>query len=285
MDTPAAEIVIDEPLVKRLLRAQHPDLADQSLRFVASGWDNAIYRLGEKLAVRLPRRTLAVGLIAKEQRWLPEFASRLSTAIPTPLRIGVPSADFPWPWSVTPWLDGDLAQFDAAGTLVSDLARFIRELHVEAPAFAPKNPVRGGPLADRTEVILERLRSEPIPRRSEVTELWQLSAATNPWDHAGVWLHGDLHPSNILTASGRLAAVIDFGDLTAGDPATDLAIAWLLFDHAGRERFRAELDYDDNTWQRSKGWAIIFASLAIGGDVAFRRFAEDAFREVLVSES
>jgi aminoglycoside phosphotransferase (APT) family kinase protein len=281
MDTPAAEIVIDEPLVERLLRAQHPDLADQSLRFVASGWDNAIYRLGEDLAVRLPRRALAAGLIEKEQRWLPEFARRLSTTIPAPVRIGAPSTEFPWSWSVTPWLDGDLAQFDAAGSLVSDLARFIRELHIAAPASAPTNPVRGVPLADRREVILDRLKSEPIPRRTEVTKLWLASAATDPWDGPAVWLHGDLHPSNILTRSGRLTAVLDFGDLTAGDPATDLAIAWLLFDHAGRERFRAELDYDDNTWQRSKGWAIIFASLAIGGDVAFKRFAEDAFREVL----
>jgi aminoglycoside phosphotransferase (APT) family kinase protein len=281
MDTPAAEIVIDGPLVERLLQAQHPDLAGQSLRFVASGWDNAIYRVGENLAVRLPRRMLAAGLIEKEQRWLPEFANRLSTTIPAPVRIGVPSAEFPWPWSVTPWLDGDVAQFDSAGSLVSDLARFIRELHVAAPATAPKNPVRGGPLAERTDVMLDRLKSEPIPNRSELTELWRASAATDPWGGPAVWLHGDLHPSNILTQSGRLAAVIDFGDLAAGDPATDLAIAWLLFDRVGRERFRAELDYDDSTWQRSKGWAIIFASLAIGGDAAFKRFAGDAFREVL----
>jgi aminoglycoside phosphotransferase (APT) family kinase protein len=126
------------------------------------------------------------------------------------------------------------------------------------------------------------LESEPIPRRAEIVELWAASVASEPWAGPPRWLHGDLHPANILTRSGELAAVIDFGDLTAGDPATDLAIAWLLFDSAGRARFRAELDYDDATWQRSIGWAIVFGSLADGGDPTFRRFGRDALREVLV---
>ncbi|MER7151067.1 phosphotransferase [Streptomyces lydicus] len=42
-------------------------------------------------------------------------------------------------------------------------------------------------------------------------------------------LHGDLHPANILVDRGRIRAVIDFGDITSGDPATDLSVAWMLF--------------------------------------------------------
>jgi aminoglycoside phosphotransferase (APT) family kinase protein len=137
MDTPAADIVIDEPLVARLLRAQHPDLADLPLRFEASGRDYAIYRLRDDYAARLPTRLLAAGLGEKEQRWMPELADRLTTRIPAPLRIGVPSAAFPWSWSITRWLDGAVAQFDAAGQLVTDLARFVRELHAPAPTDAP----------------------------------------------------------------------------------------------------------------------------------------------------
>lgn len=283
MATPAAEIVIDEPLIERLLRAQHPDLADLTLRFEASGWDNAIFRLGDDYAVRLPRRLLAAELVEKEHRWMPGLAARLTTPIPTPVRIGMPSREFPWSWSITPWFDGGVGQFDISGQLVGDLAQFVRELHVAAPTDAPRNPVRGGPLADRNETMLKRLQSEPIPRRGEVLELWRASAAVEPWTGPPLWLHGDLHPSNLLTRSGKLTAVLDFGDLTAGDPATDLAIAWLMFDKAGRARFRGELDYDDATWQRAVGWTIIFGSLAIGGDAAFRRFGRDALREVLVS--
>jgi aminoglycoside phosphotransferase (APT) family kinase protein len=282
MDTPDADIEVNESLVRHLLRAQHPDLADLELRVVANGWDNAIFRLGDHRAVRLPRRMLAASLVHKEQAWLPSFADRLSVAIPVPVRVGMPSAEFPWRWSVTPWFDGTLAQFDPEGTLVGDLARFLRELHIVAPADAPANPVRGVPLAIRNATVLARLESEPIPRRAEVLELWRASVDAEAWSGPPMWLHGDLHPSNLLTRSGRLRAVLDFGDLTAGDPATDLAIAWLMFDHAGRERFRGELDYDAATWQRSQGWAIIFGSLAIGGDAAFRRFGQDAFRELLV---
>ncbi len=281
METPAAETAIDEPLVERLVRAQHPDLAGLRLRFVASGWDNAIYRLGDEYAVRLPRRLLAARLVEKEQRWMPEMAKRLTIPIPAPVRVGVPTSEFPWGWSIAPWLDGELAQVGLSSDLVADLARFVHELHTPAPPEAPKNPVRGVPLVDRDEIILARLASEPISHRAEVVERWTASVAAPRWGGPPLWLHGDLHPSNLLTRSGRLAAVIDFGDLTAGDPATDLAVAWLLFDRVDRERFRAELDYDDATWLRARGWAIIFGSLAIGGDARFRRFGEHALREVL----
>jgi aminoglycoside phosphotransferase (APT) family kinase protein len=281
METPLAEFPIDEPLARALLREQHPDLADEPLRFVASGWDNVIYRLGEEYAVRLPRRALGASLVEKEQRWMPEFALRLTVAIPAPVRVGVPSADFPWHWSITRWLDGDLAQAGSSAGLISDLALFIRQLHIPAPDDAPRSPVRGVSLARRDEVIRARLASEPIPRRADIVDLWSRCVAAEPWSGTPLWLHGDLHPSNILTASGHLTAVLDFGDLAAGDPATDLAVAWLLFDGSERKAFRSELDYDEATWLRAAGWAIIFASLALGGEPAFRAFARHAFRELL----
>jgi aminoglycoside phosphotransferase (APT) family kinase protein len=283
METPESEVVVERELVERLLRTQHPDLADLDLRFVANGWDNLIYRLGDDLAVRLPRRLLSAGLVEKEQRWMPLLAKALTVAIPVPLRVGVPGSGFPWSWSITRWLGGELAQVGASGPLLGDLARFLRELHTTAPLDAPRNPVRGVPLVDRNDAVLARLLTEPIPCGADVTRLWTASVAVKQWGGPAVWLHGDLHPSNLLTQSGRLAAVLDFGDLTAGDPATDLAVAWLLFDEDERIRFRGELDYDDATWQRARGWAIVFGSLAIGGDTAFRRFGEHALREVLVS--
>src|SRR5690242_2363669 len=103
---PVAEIEVDVDTVASLLAEQHPDLGDLPLRFVAHGWDNAIFRLGEDLAVRLPRRAAAVALIEHEQRWLPELAGRVSVPLPVPVRRGVPGAAFPWPWSITPWFSG-----------------------------------------------------------------------------------------------------------------------------------------------------------------------------------
>ena len=94
---------------------------------------------------------------------------------------------------------------------------------------------------------------------------WNRALAAPRWEDPPLWLHGDLHPANVLTHAGRLAAVIDFGDITAGDPATDLAIAWMLFDAPSRERFRAAVACDDATWVRAVGWATALAVAYIAG--------------------
>ena len=271
MDTPAADIEVDESLVRRLLRQQHPEFAALELRLVANGWDNVLYRLGDDLVVRLPRRTVAAELIEHEQRWLPSIAARVSVAVPAPVEIGMPSAEFPWAWSISPWLNGDLASstpFADHGSLAADLAAFVAELHTPSPTNAPVNPVRGVPLASRDKAVRERLASGLVPRAEDVAALWNAAAATQPWTSPPVWLHGDLHPANILVRSGRLTAVIDFGDLTGGDPATDLATAWLTFDAAGRASFREALDQSnsdcgDDTWSRARGWAIVLGTALV----------------------
>src|SRR5690349_9653047 len=103
---PAAEVAIDEALVRALLRDQHPDLAELPLERVAFGWDNVVLRLGDELAVRVPRRQLAASFIEHEQRWLPELAPRLPLPVPAPVRVGRPALGYPWSWSVVPWMAG-----------------------------------------------------------------------------------------------------------------------------------------------------------------------------------
>ena len=66
------EVETDAELVRRLLRAQHPQWADLPItRVPSAGTDNAMYRLGDDLVARLPRIDWAVDNVAKEQRWLP----------------------------------------------------------------------------------------------------------------------------------------------------------------------------------------------------------------------
>lgn len=273
---PAAEVDIDQSLVRGLLADQHDDLIGD-LTEVANGWDNAVFRLdvgagahaGESYAVRLPRRQMAAELVANEQRWLPELAPRLPLPIPAPVRVGRPDRGYPWFWSVCPWLDGTIAAIappDDLTATASAMAGFLVDLHQPAPPDAPVNPYRGGPLADREAAFLARAEQlRDTVDQSVVVGLWRRLARL-PFPGRTVWLHGDLHPANLLVDGGRLVAVIDFGDISAGDPATDLAVAWTLFTADSRDAFRDDLNQrrrlrhlepvDGTTWGRARGWAL-----------------------------
>jgi aminoglycoside phosphotransferase (APT) family kinase protein len=266
---PAAEVSLSPDLVRRLLAAQQPDLAHLPIRAVASGWDNLMYRLGGELAVRLPRRAAAAGLIVNEQRWLPVVAPRLPLPVPAPVRAGRAALGYPWPWSIVPFLPGQLAAreppADPADAAVS-LGGFLAALHAPAPPDAPANPHRGIPLAERTAVVTGNLSVlGGLADRGAVTRAWHAALDAPAWDGAPVWLHGDLHPANILVHRGRISAVIDFGDITAGDPATDLSVAWMLLPARCHRAFRDAYGAaggaagGDGIWARARGWALALA--------------------------
>jgi aminoglycoside phosphotransferase (APT) family kinase protein len=103
---PAADVVVTADLVRRLLADQHPDLANQRIEFLANGWDNALFRVGDRLVARMPRRELGATIILHEQRWLPLLAPRLPLPIPYPERTGHSALGYPYSWSVVPFLPG-----------------------------------------------------------------------------------------------------------------------------------------------------------------------------------
>lgn len=286
---PPAEVDLTTDLVRALLADQHPDLAALPLRLAAHGWDNATFRLGDDLAVRLPRRQLAAHLVEHEQRWLPTLADLCPVPVPAPVRVGRPSPQFGWSWSVVPWVTGA----PAATQPVADrtpwapaLAEALDALHVPAPAGAPVNPFRGGALAGRATAFRERLAAGHLDAaaqaasatgtpaadgRRRLETLWRDTLAAPAWPGPPVWLHGDPHPANLVVSDDRLAGLLDFGDLTAGDPACDLATAWLTFDTGGRTAFQARVDaladargpLDPGRWRRAAGWALIMASALV----------------------
>lgn len=269
-DSPSAEHRLDVEGVRALLATASRDLSSLPLELVAEGWDNAIWRLGAGLAVRVPRRALAAELIRHEQRALPDLApllAGLGIRTPAPVLVGQPTSSFPWPWSVVPWIEGSPALgVPRAGNAAwaPTLAHALQVVHRDAPADAPSNPHRGVPLQARDDALrarLDDLRSTGDTTSADaLVAVWQDGLAVRGTDER-VWLHGDLHPGNILTSDGVLVALIDFGDVTAGDPAYDLAASWLLFDADGRARFRAETAerYDDDTWTRARAWAAYLA--------------------------
>lgn len=270
MATPAAEIDIDTALVRRLLTAQRPDLAALPVRVVANGWDNAIARVGDDWMARLPRRAAAAHLIEHEQRWLPVLAPRLPLQVPVPEFVGAPTDDYPWGWTIGRWLPGRSAAIAPPHDLAATadlLGEFVHALHRPAPPDAPANPFRGVALAQRAAAVDGRVAAVAHHIDAHRTRsTWQELLHTEPWDGPPLWLHGDLHPSNMLTVDGRLSAVIDFGDLTAGDPATDMAVAWMLFDPVHRRRFREVAAVDDHTWRRAAGWALSLSLAYLTGD-------------------
>ena len=290
-DRPAAEVEVTEGLVRGLLAAQHPDLADLPLTRVAEGWDNAIWRLGTGLAVRVPRREIAARLVVREQRWLPVLAERLPAPVPVPVREGSPTPDYPWRWSVVEWFEGQHAidlEPARCATLVEPLAGFVTALHTAAPDEAPSNPVRSVPLLARDEAVKGRLHAVPAGLRAQASALWSRAVAAPRWPGPRVWHHGDLHPGNLVAArDGSLSAVVDFGDLGAGDPAVDLAVAWSLFARADREQFVRLVEplvTDDALWLRAHGWALSFATalLAFSDDnPLYRTLGERTLTAVL----
>ena len=281
---PPADWVIDAALVHSLLVEQHPDLAAMPLRHVASGFDNETFRLGRGLAVRLPRRTASAPLALHEQTWLPLVAPGLPVAVPLPIRLGRACARYPCAWSVLPWFEGEPADSvppaDAA-RLATALAAFLAALHRPAPEHAPINPYRGVALVQRQQVAEERMARLAdlglvTPR---VRQAWQAALALAR-EGPPVWIHGDLHPLNLLLHRGALSAVIDWGDMACGDAACDLAALWMLFDDAPtrslamRAYAQAGAGTTANSWVRARGWAVLFGVFLAGiGDPASSRLA------------
>jgi aminoglycoside phosphotransferase (APT) family kinase protein len=261
--TPASDFQIDAALVRALIEQQHPDLARLPIQMLDAGWDNAMFRLGTQYCVRLPRREAAAALIENEQTWLPYLARQLSLPIPCPCRFGKPALGYPWKWSVLPWLPGTPADLaEPAATQAVALAKFLRSLHVPAPADAPSNAVRGVPLWQRAAVVEERLQRLSVKTdliTKPVKRAWE-TALQAPCAESSKWLHGDLHARNVLVENGAITGIIDWGDITAGDEATDLAAVWMLFaEQIARQKTLSEYaDISEATLQRAKGWAVLF---------------------------
>jgi aminoglycoside phosphotransferase (APT) family kinase protein len=264
----ADEIAINAPLVTRLLADQFPQWAHLPVEPVPSaGTDNALYRLGDDMAMRLPRIAWAVGQVEKDQRWLPGLAPHLPLTVPAPIGQGLPGAGYPWTWGVYRWLDGTEATIDRLAdphTAATDLARFLLALQGIDATDGPKPAWRGGPLVDRdrdTRTAIAALDGEVDI--DAVTAAWEAALAVPPWPGPPVWVHGDLAPGNLLVVRGQLSAVIDFAAVSVGDPACDLMVAWNLFTGDSRATFRAALHVDDDTWARGRGWALSVALIQL----------------------
>ncbi|MFI6479948.1 phosphotransferase [Nonomuraea sp. NPDC050663] len=254
------EITAD--LVRALLQAQHPDLAALPVREVAGGWGNQMWRLGDELAVRMQRMDPTPELQLKEWRWLPVLAPLLPLPVPTPVRFGEPSERFPKHWTVMTWVHGeplDRGTISRGDHAADTLAGFLRALHVEAPADAPVAGDRGAHPRDCVQGFEHFFQAvAPADIAADLRAVWDDAVAAEAWEGRPVWVHGDLHPANVVVADGTLAGVVDFGDMFAGDPAWDLAAAWVLLPEGAASRFFDRYGVaDEGAVQRARGLAAL----------------------------
>lgn len=260
----ADEVDTSEALVRDLLMAQFPQWASLPIQpAIVSGTDNAIFRLGENMLVRLPRIQWAIEQVDKEQAWLPKIAPFLPLAIPSPIAKGVPGSGYPWNWSIYDWIEGETASDDFVDTpeIAIRLADFITALHRipsdQGPLPGAHNFHRGVPLIQRDAWTLDAIgKLEGLIDTNTALAVWKQALNIPAWSAQSVWVHGDLQPGNLLFCNGQLAAVIDFGGLAVGDPAVDLMIAWSTFSAQTRDIFCTALQVDDDTWARGRAWAL-----------------------------
>ena len=203
-----------------------------------------------------------------ELRWLAVAASHVTLATPLPVLRGEPSSSYAWPWMIASFIEGvsgdevdDETLFGSAGAL----ATFMRELHVTAPGNAPRNPWRSVSLTERSRDLETRLADlRTVIDTALAATVFEHACAAPPWGETDTWLHGDLHPGNLVYRDGRLVGAVDFGDICAGDPATDLAGALLTLPYDALETFFAAYGVpDDATLARAIGWAVVLGTMMV----------------------
>ncbi|HEY0123939.1 MAG TPA: aminoglycoside phosphotransferase family protein [Rhizobium sp.] len=264
------DIPIDEALIRHLLSEQAHQWADLPLRRIASsGTDNALFRLGDELVLRLPRRESAAALLKKELDWLPHI-NGLPLEVPILRFRGYADLGLDCEFGIFDWMDGHIATSENISDPVVAalaLAGFLKVLHRKgidgAPLAGERNNRRGVPLDQLSPLTLpaiDVLADEIDARRAHT--LWQ-SACAVVYKEPPVWLHGDLKADNLIAKDGQLRGVIDWGLSAVGDPAADYATAWFWVDPLARDAFRAACDLEDDDWLRAKGWALYGAVIAL----------------------
>lgn len=262
------EVEVDETLVLRLLQAQMPALADRPRTIVEPwGTDNAIWRLGDDLVIRLPRIHWAADQVDDDERWLPRLAPHLPVPIPEPVAVGEPGEGYPYRWAVHRWLPGHGAALDRIVdplVFALDLVEFVRALQAVPTDGAPAASNRARHLREYDEATRSVIaRAAHMIDADAALAVWEEALAAP--QHAGpaVWVHGDLE-GNCLVEDGRLCGVVDWGSACAGDPAVDVQVVWSpLFTEASRDLFLKALAVDDATRARSRGAALNQACAAL----------------------
>jgi len=287
--TPPAEVDLDKAIVAALIADQCPELAHLPVTPMGNGWDNYMFGVGDEYVARLPRRKIAVELLQHERLYLPKLADSIPIPVPAYIYAGKPGHGYPWPWLLIPkFAGGSPDREELLPEAALQLAQFLRALHRPdvgpADSRAPANAHRGVPLINRERTLGQAwqvMADKGEPLATELTALWE-KAKRIPPPATRVWLHGDLHYANVLVHKGKFSAIVDWGDICSGDPATDLAAFWMFFeDPAAREAGLDAYEADEQLRLRAMGWALSFATILLSSGIVDNPRHAQAGREGL----
>ena len=253
----------------RLVRDQASHLAGLPIApSSAKGSSNWVFRLGDELAVRLPRSPDYIRDLQTEVAWLPRIGSATTAPTPELKHRGEPSPAFPRPWAIVTWLDGDRPgnlEPEAQQVLATDLAAFLEQLHGIDVSGVPVGPPHWGyrcdePVTDQIDAWAEKVadRLSDVFEPVAVREAWRRVREVPRRTTTPCLVHTDLSDENVLVGpKGCLAGVIDFGSMGVGDRAVDLLYAWSLFDAPARQTLREATGADEATWLRARAYAFV----------------------------
>lgn len=271
---------ISTEIVIKLIKEQFPKYKELKVKPVErSGHYNRTFHLGYDMTIRMPSNSCYVPQVEKESRWLPYLLP-----ITTPIEKGIPTNYYPYPWSINKWIDGETVNINNVdlNQFAIDLANFLKELHSidcsGGPLGGEHNFFRGGDLSvyyKETVSSLDKLKN--IIDTEKCMNIW-LKATSSKWENKPVWVHGDIAPGNLLVKNRKLCGVIDFGILGIGDPSCDLAMAWTFFDEESRHIFIKEMNLDEETLNRARGWVLWKALITYDNEKSKRVI------EVLINE-
>jgi aminoglycoside phosphotransferase (APT) family kinase protein len=265
-----AEVTVDEPLARRLIAEQFPQVELAALRLLGEGWDNTVWLVDERWVFRFPRREVAIPGFQRELAALPVLAPRVPLPIPDPVMVGRPAHGFPWPFFGAPYMPGrEPLGLDepTRAALARPLGAFLRALH-DAPLVDGllEDPMGRADMAVRVPKTLDQLapvEAAGVWHAPESVHRLLAAARSLPRPEAVSVVHGDLHFRHLLVDDhGALSGVIDWGDVCRGDPAIDLTLLWSLIPAAARPDFLAAYGpVRDDQLLRSRVLAINLCSI------------------------
>lgn len=285
MSIPEPDIEIKKELAIQLIHDQFPEFSKLKISFLSNGYDNANFQLGDSHLIRLPRRSVGAELIVNEIEWLPKLQYQLPIKVPVPVKIGSRTNNYPWSWTIVPFFRGKSVLGDSLNEKeINRLVRFLKKLHQIDADHAPENPFRSVPLSKRALDVdkrIKKLENGGFKIPDQIKQLWE-SAINEPMDLKHCLIHGDLHPDNIIVKNKKIEAIIDWGDITKGDPAADLASFWMLIENPDlRTNAFAEYGASKATVNRSKGWAVFFAVIFLLSKKEYQNLGLEIFKALL----